>query len=99
MGARDVAILGEQNVAALAAQHDAVAEQRERRAVLIASDDDGESAPETRIGAAHHLGAVFEWARRRNGVEAQQLLADAERGARRNLLFLRQLDEHAVERM
>ena len=56
----DVAILGEEDVAALAAEHDRFAEQRERGAVDVAADDDGQAAPETGVGRAHDFGPVLE---------------------------------------
>ena len=68
-------------------EHDRLAEQRERRAVDVAADDDRKPAPEARVRRAHDLGAVFERLRRRNHLEAQQLLADAEDVARFQLLF------------
>ena len=78
VGAGDVAVVGKQDVAALAAEHDRFAEQREGRAVDVAADDDGEPAPEARVRGAHDLGAVLERLGRRDDLEAQQLLADAE---------------------
>src|SRR5205823_4613846 len=97
VGAGDVAILGEEDVAALAADHHRVAEEREGGAVLAPAEDHREAAPVAGVRRAHHLGAVVEGLRRADHVEAEELLAHAEDLAVADLLLAAHLHEHAVQ--
>ncbi len=74
-----------------------VAEQREGRPVDVAAHDDRQASPEAGVRRAHDLGPVLERLRRRDHLEAQQLLADAEDVARLERLLAVDLEEDAVE--
>src|SRR5262249_49100475 len=95
--AGDVAVVGEVDLAALAAERDALAEERERRARDVAADDYRELAPEARVRATHQLCAAGGGVGRRDALEAQQFLADADDLAALQFLFLRHLDELPVQ--
>src|SRR5204862_7001392 len=49
-----IAVVGEEDVAALAATHHRVAEERGRGAVLPAPEDHRDAAPVAGVGRAHH---------------------------------------------
>ena len=97
MGSGHVTVLGEQDVAALATQDDRVAEQRKRRTVHVAADDDRQPPPETRVRCSHDLGPVLERLRRRDDFEPQQFLADPKDVAGLERLLGGDLEEHAVQ--
>ena len=77
MQARDVAVFGEDHVAALAADVHAVGRDGEGVADRVAADDQAEAAEVARVRAAHRLDAVGRL-RRGERLEAHDLLADAE---------------------
>src|SRR6185369_6076683 len=92
-----VAVLGKQNVASLAAEHDRLAKQGEGGAVDIAPDDHREAAPKSRVRRPHDLRTVLERLRWGDHLETEQLLADPEDVTRLESLLARNLQEDPVE--
>ena len=98
---RDERIVGEVDVVAFAADGERVVARAEDHALVAAGEQLRQRQPRRALGRAVEVGAfvVGDGHRLgRAGVDAQQLLTDEERGARRDRLRLDDAHEHAVGR-